>query len=765
LVQFRRDLSNAVVRIDEIDKGVKALSLQMASLANRVTEVRLEMDVDRFNALDTASAKAAYLRAGGLAHINEGRRAELLRDLQPKATQESVIRQFDETTVALDAVASFAGNILHDRKSQKLLNDVSRAATAAKLAYTAFGYFTGATTGIGALQSLGSLSSMFGQSGSDPMGGVRAELEAIKRTLAEMNRKLDEILENQRQLLAAVNRTAERVEALHVKVDNLGEAMNEGFSTVLEAVYAHARSGCSNLLTQLTPGGGVLTFPFAESGMYTRYHYLNPARLDVYLRPESRNCFQGLELLVAQPRALDKIAEGLSSQDSKEFQDRNAGFRELRSALSARLANAAADTSTADVERALLIAGSGAPTLQQMRKQYAATLGKPVADAERPCPWRRTADTKKCWWSSPQKDGDYSKRLLDETFLDSRQVLTVADYVLSLYPQALVDGIDNPLTISAKDLAARVDRARVNAPGGAVRQTLENTMRLVDISAAHEGLVHGNVISYMLAQDLLHPPVSNSAQATASDRSRGVLSRQCVVKWGSNPAAVAAPANYLLYSHPKVAQLALRIVVQSLVFPDPAAMDLNSTAAKYELARTEAPSGNYQRQIHGIPPHSGSINGSDSSVRDWWRGILPLDPISTAPGIEQTQRGYELHYAAVDGMPAQIWKITKKDGTDSCDGYGIEPVEVKLPRGWSISAGGLVMALPSLAELHAGFLTPSGLLHALQQRAAAIRSELASLIVAPPASVLAPYEYALGREAQSVLTPGVAQSNSTHRGN
>jgi hypothetical protein len=194
-------------------------------------------------------------------------------------------------------------------------------------------------------------------------------------------------------------------------------------------------------------------------------------------------------------------------------------------------------------------------------------------------------------------------------------------------------------------------------------------------------------------------------------------------------------------------------------------MDLNSTAAKYELARTEAPSGNYQRQIHGIPPHSGSINGSDSSVRDWWRGILPLDPISTAPGIEQTQRGYELHYAAVDGMPAQIWKITKKDGTDSCDGYGIEPVEVKLPRGWSISAGGLVMALPSLAELHAGFLTPSGLLHALQQRAAAIRSELASLIVAPPASVLAPYEYALGREAQSVLTPGVAQSNSTHRGN
>jgi hypothetical protein len=749
------DVAQASKKIDALDAGIRELSRSLDTVANQVVDIRNEMEVDRFQSLGNATRQAAYLRAGGLAHVDPAKREALIRELDVRANREQVSEALGDTAVALDALAIFAGNVLKDYKSAKIVSDIAKGARAAQLAYTAFGYFTGSTTGIGALNALGSLSGMFGGN-SDPLGGVRAELRAIQRTLVEMNRKLDAIIENQRIMMTAIQDLGASLQTLHRKVDDLDEDMKRSFSTMLQANFSGVYSGCQLLLSALSPGGGVIEFPFKDPRAYERFHFIGANRLALVGGTRGTECFAGLQTLVAQPNALDLLA--LTGPDgnapTRHYVARDRDYATLRAELASRLQEQAGSDG---LENALLVASQEAASIQDMRVRYAALIGRRLTDAERPCWWRKQKDNVTCAWSSAQIGGTHSSRLSGMRMADGRVLLGVADYVLSFYPQPMVDGLPaNPGTMTPEAIVAHVDTARRGTPGIASRQLLENTLRLVDIATAHAALIDGNGVGHALAQDLLSPPISAGAQNTAAEQRRGALPRACLTRLGGRPAGVAAAANAALLAHPQVARVALQTVVQTLLFPDPENLSLTPRALQYALRRDADPVGGRQQFIHRTPPIDGTLSGADPRVVSWWSGVFPL-----APESDRATRGYELHYAPVDGSVAQLWTAAKGNGPDSCGGYELKAVDVELPRGWSISAGGLVMALPALQDVRAGQVHQSSLLLALQDRRRALRSELASMVIAPSPDLLPAYEYALARQARDVLIPTSSTSTAS----
>ncbi len=743
------DVKLASEKIDVLDAGIRDLSRSLDAVAGQVVEIRNEMDADRFQSLGSATKQAAYLRAGGLAHVDPTKREALIRELDAKANREQVSEALGNTAAALDALASFAGNVLKDPKSARIVSDVAKGARAAQLAYTAFGYLSGSTTGIGALNALGSLGGMFG-GGSDPMGGVRAELRAIQQTLVEMNRKLDAIIENQRMMMTAIHDLGASLQTLHRKVDDLDEDMKRSFSTLLQANFSGVYSGCQLLLSALSPGGGVLEFPFKDPRAYERFHFIGRNRLAMVGGTRGTECFSGLQTLVAQPNALDLLAltgpDGI--EPTRHYVARDRAYASLRTELAHRLPEQAGSDG---LENALLVASQDASSIQDMRMRYTALIGRRLADAERPCWWRRQKDPVACAWSSAQIGGTHSSRLTGGRMTDGRVLLGVADYVLSFYPQPMVDGLPgNAGAMTSQAVVAHVDAARKGTPGIASRQLLENTLRLVDIATAHAALIDGNGIGHVLAQDLLAPPISAGAQNTPAEQRRGALPRACLSRWGNRPAGVAAAANALLYEHPVVARVALQTVVQTLLFPNPRDLSLTPRALHYTLRREADPVGGRQQFIHRLPPTGWTLSGTDPRVVSWWSEVFPLAPAS---GGDRATRGFELHYAPVDGTVTQLWTAAKGNGPESCGGYELKAVEVELPRGWSISAGGLVMALPALEDVRAGQVHQSGLLLALQDRRRALRSELASMVIAPSPDLLPAYEYALARQARDIVGP------------
>ncbi len=752
-------LSSSVSQIDKLNKQTQDLQEKMTSVESASHQTVIMLDRVKYDQLTTDQARAEYLRQGGLAHLDSSKRDELLRTVQTRAKYEAVHEALGNTANGLNSLSLFVGNVLHDKNAEAAIGQVATGVQAVQAAVTVLALFSGVGTPMAALGAVGSLSTMFG--GGDPVGGVGPQLQAIEATLSEMNKKLDRILQLQEATLQSLAQIERKIDKLQEDVHGLTNSTNEGIGLVLAAQWKGVYSGCRGLLEGFQGGGGgSFDFPYRQSSSYTEAHFLDSERFELLNSQDGRDCWDGLISLARQPSDVPKLAYRNQATKEKRIgvEAAEKQYADARSLLSWFVSQRAANDENANeiYLAAMLTMSRPATRIDEIRVR-ARTFNGSISDDSRTCWWRVTQDESKCKWAAQQLGNngfnEYTFLLVGEPLIHPWAIAELDDYTLSFYEQPIVPrgkSVQDKLgQIQASAVAQAAQKAFLKQQKGIV-ELLTRYLQITDAAVAQQALMDGDLLAGFIAEELLNPTVSRRVQpkpfaiAPIND-----IPEECISKWGEQPSGIAAPLNAYLRDHPRTAVLALQLIAHRAALPD--SFDF-SRAMRYELSRTSEPTGRDLSAARGtaIPLEMSKI---DQEWIDWWAGLLDLG-YADFNGHKYVHRGFQIHYASVDGEKAKIWAARLKNSNDDadnvCGGYALDAGIVELPRGWSLSVGGTVMSLPPVASLRIGLITPSSGLEALIDRQASLTQELASVAIDPSISgIELPISYALAQQART----------------
>lgn len=793
-------VSQAIRSLKELDTKTEDLQTQLKAVSASSQRALDGIDDLRYASLKTPAEQAEYLLKGGLAHVDPAKRREMLDSAQRQARYDAVQTAIGDTAQAMNALSTFTRNILHDENAAAAMQQVSTGLQLAQSAMTIAGAFAGTASPLVAINALGAISGVFG-GGSDPLAGMRVELEAIRKQLVEVNKRLDEVIGLQRETLLSLEAVNRKLDKLEEDNQDLKYAAAEHVAAVLGAQWKGVYGSCQYLVARFQGGGGGgFELPYLSSDAYAKAHFLDLQRLALLNSPDGNACAEGLRDLIMNPdqirllsfRDKGKARSGVEHAQS-ELDDAR---RALEALLSQRYGNT--DQVAIALRAALLYMTSPAENLDDLQARADAFDGGPIADNRLPCWWRNEPNSNgpSCEWATPRARHDgvsVYDDMLDGASKDSLlhpwAVAELDDYALTFYPQRLVRGVNvgNPAALAGSNVAAFA-REKYPAVQQDLRDLLMGYLQVTDVAVAQQAMSNGgDLLAAFLARNLLEPPIIDGKLVPSLQAG---VPRECLKKWGNSPAAVTAPTQTYLREHPRTALLVLQLIARNAAFP-PGASAIGS-AARYEAARITEPTGKaLDASLHWAPTPEASAT-ERGAWNAWWEGIFELDqktvlrqeapapgPSRSIPyyspqplaGLELLKgHGYELVYAATDGVEIEIWTAQKRSQADKddplCGTYEVKPEKVKLPRGWSLSAGGLVMALPSASQLQVGPIAFTSEQSALLTRQASLRQELASLAVMPDIrGIEAPMAYGLAQQARVALKiqdhqPGVLLGNS-----
>jgi hypothetical protein len=762
---------SAVLELKRLDDGLLNLENQMKGVKEEIGTTKNMLDSLTYANLKTNAEKANYLRKGGLASLDPMAQKELLDKVDTLAKIESVNQKFDQANKVLGGLQFIATTLIKDENAARVIGEVSDAAQKGQALFNTFAAF--ATGGpLGGLMAMGSLGAVFG-GGSDPLGGLKPELNQIKESLKEINAKLDQVIDLQKQTLESLDGAHRKLDDLHYEIASLDRKVSDSTATILEASWKDVYSKCRNLALSFRLGELNIAIPFKSGEEYQRYHFLNNSQLTTLVGDDGKKCFEGLNDLSQQPNSIRLISDNSSAvwQGKTDGVDLTlpAKFKKVRTELARQIQRVKlpADNADALIETGLLYLTRPSNELGQMLERAGGEALTVLSVDRRPCWWRgiegMTEQKSQCAWSEPQANGESFAFLKGDKYAHPWRTTEFMDYALSFYPQHFLP-TQNSQNLSTEALINMVDAAISDGSKMTkVRGLLQRSLRLTEIAIAHEALLEGDLIAPLLADELLKP-------AGGDDTG---LDKTCVAKWASIPAGIAAPANAFLYENPRIAHLTLRLVLYRLIFGD--AAEANSTSKRianqpdlnseritnYEWRRLNAPGAwtSPTAVANGVSPY---VNSAQSAMaHQWWSPWTSLLHVPVGIGLKGTlantvpdktvARGWEFHYAPSDGSKATVMQVTKSSAVDSCGGYMLTPTEVAIPKGWSISAGGLVMSLPGAASLVNQTVEYNAPLSALLERRAALHSELFSLVDRSIEGIENAYEYRLMTKAREIL--------------
>jgi hypothetical protein len=760
--------------ISGLNSGLKDLGDEMQGLSQRAEKVANDVEMIRYDRMD-AKSKAAFLRNGGLAHVDN--RDDLLRLLDTQAKFDAAHESLAITAVGLSALHKFTSVVLKDEALSKTVNDAANTVQAAQYALTIFAAFTPAGSAIAAFQAFGGLSGMAGQSqGSGPS----VEMQ-------EINAQLKGVIDLQIKTLQSLERVHAKLDRLQGSIDRLSEETKLGFAKAMESQYNGVYVDCFALLRAASFRSNAdknmiakIPLPFENAEYFTRYHFVTAARWQDLISQQGANCNGSLRALFQKPTHMQQIGQvDEHGARSDALAKEEARLRDIHAYMRAHQERRLPPTQNkADMQLGMALALTTPSTsLYEMRQQYVARMRKPVADAARPC-WWRTSGSTECSWSGAQVGDEHLDYLTGDTLIHAWQLVKVFDLGLSFYPQHLLPN-NVPLmagsgeTIDPTALAAAIDDKLRKKAGDDVRYMLTDAVRIADASVAHEAMLEGDIIAEMIARDLLEPPIITAGTALATkvdvDGTTAVppdrLPPACIEKWAGSPAGVTAPANALLLDNPHIAKRALQLVVHHSLMPVLSHPGISKRVVSYEAARADDPLGHAERsfytEAYGLGPVTPAVSdGQSPQVREWWNGVFrleeSLDKLSINGAeklVRHAGRGFEMYYAYTDGLKTSIAVARRADNNskDVCGGYQLTQEEVTLPRGWSISAGGLIMALPDAAEIMRGPIEKGARLKAVAERRDLLKTELASMVVPIEASLKPLLKYQMARRAHASL--------------
>lgn len=756
--EISEKIKGTQTELKTLNSQIKVLGTRMDSVQADIDRVKQGVDQLTFEQLN-AEDKKRFLLDGGLAHLDPEARDRLLQFAESQIRQARVAavgRALEASGAAAQALSSFARNALKDEQAARLFDDAAKAVFVAQSGLTIYAAFATGGSATAAWQAFGGLSSMTG-GGGDALGGLRSELAAMAALLKEMNWKLDQIINMQTEALKSLDLVHYRLDRLQRDVNELRDQVDGGFTAVLQSNWKDIYIDCAQLAGNQgfqRPGNASWRIPFEDPAEYTRYHYLNKTRFDLLVDQGGSNCFKALTKLIDDPGQLVALGKGTvdpngvsTSEDLRKTNERLDDLYEYTERYLARKPGTPEATQEKWFESLGFALRVPSADLASIRVRASDRLYQFTDNEAVPCWWIKVDDDVRCHWHRGFKDNG-KLPLIARPYLHAWALMEVLDYILAFYPIGLLPTTwpDDP-----RELAALLDtQLSIESKANLVRNMLEEALRVTERGIFHESLLEGDFVALMVAQDLLAPPIRDADTVDKKQPLYDALPASCLERWANIPSGVAAPVNALLYKNPRIAELALRLIAHSSVFPDASQpMGLTERVAKYALARNADPQGLLLRYGYSttsnVGPPAGKPAGDvtfagDGLVDKWWEGIFNLTStvkVVNGKSITHVGRGYQLHHAAVDGAKAKLSYVIRDPKVDStknqCNGFELVEGEIELPRGWSISAGGLVVRLPEAAALMAGSIEYGPRLRALISRRDALRNELTSLVV--PSSV------------------------------